>query len=443
MFPRSPGFVPVALAAPSPRPPRSSPARVERVRPRSPPARRVYHTRHARRLRGANEPWRWTNAARSTSSPSARSRPPTASARSGPTRTGRGPAGPRRRSSARAARRRRSWRSARGLRSVARASASRRCLAPCGRCAGGRGWARVIVAAAFVAGVAIDRIGDAQRINVLAPPVLALLVWNLAVYGLLAIGFVVHYGDAVAAGPLRRAVAAIRRRAAEAPRPTPGRRARRGDRAVRRRLGPRFRAAPRRPRDAHPPPGRRGAGRGTARRSLPARHRVRVSGELGKHVPRRRERAPAARDRVRAGRGAHRRSGPLRRRRRGDPRTGRRERRALAAPDGGDGRRDRDRPAPAARAVRVAGRAVSINASRARARRALLPATAAGLQRRAGPRAHRPLQLRAAAGGDRGDRATRRARVRRRRRDHHRRARELRRRGRARGGGTAGQPPAP
>ena len=32
-----------------------------------------------------------------------------------------------------------------------------------------------IVAAAFVAGVAIDRIGDAQRINVLAPPVLALL----------------------------------------------------------------------------------------------------------------------------------------------------------------------------------------------------------------------------------------------------------------------------
>jgi len=64
-----------------------------------------------------------------------------------------------------------------------------------------------IVVAAFIAGVAIDRIGDAQRINVLAPPVLALLAWNLTVYGLLAVGFVVHYGDAVAAGPLRRAVA--------------------------------------------------------------------------------------------------------------------------------------------------------------------------------------------------------------------------------------------
>jgi hypothetical protein len=67
----------------------------------------------------------------------------------------------------------------------------------------------VVVAAAFVAGVTIDRIGDAQRINVLAPPVLAVLAWNLAVYALLAVGFVVHYGDAVAAGPLRRAVAAF------------------------------------------------------------------------------------------------------------------------------------------------------------------------------------------------------------------------------------------
>ena len=49
-----------------------------------------------------------------------------------------------------------------------------------------RGWVgAVIVIAAFIAGVAIDLIGSAQRVNVLAPPVLALLAWNLAVYALL------------------------------------------------------------------------------------------------------------------------------------------------------------------------------------------------------------------------------------------------------------------
>ena len=67
----------------------------------------------------------------------------------------------------------------------------------------------LIVLAAFVAGVAIDRIGGAQRINVLAPPVLAVLVWNLAVYGLLLVGFVVRYGDVQPSGLLRRAVAAV------------------------------------------------------------------------------------------------------------------------------------------------------------------------------------------------------------------------------------------
>ncbi len=67
----------------------------------------------------------------------------------------------------------------------------------------------LIVLAAFVAGVAIDRIGGAQRINVLAPPVLAVLVWNVVVYGLLLVGFVVRYGDAQPSGLLRRAVAAV------------------------------------------------------------------------------------------------------------------------------------------------------------------------------------------------------------------------------------------
>ncbi|MBE0621811.1 MAG: DUF2868 domain-containing protein [Burkholderiales bacterium] len=42
------------------------------------------------------------------------------------------------------------------------------------------GWAFALLA--FVAGVATDAIGPAQRINVLAPPLLALLAWNLLVY---------------------------------------------------------------------------------------------------------------------------------------------------------------------------------------------------------------------------------------------------------------------
>jgi hypothetical protein len=71
-----------------------------------------------------------------------------------------------------------------------------------------RPWVGVlIVVLAFVLGVAVDRIGGAQRVNVLAPPVLVLLAWNLAVYLALAAGFVVRYGEASAMGPLRRAVA--------------------------------------------------------------------------------------------------------------------------------------------------------------------------------------------------------------------------------------------
>jgi hypothetical protein len=66
------------------------------------------------------------------------------------------------------------------------------------------GWA--IIAAAFVVGAAADRIGGAQRINLLAPPVFALLVWNLAVYAVLCGGFVGRYGDAGPPGPLRRLV---------------------------------------------------------------------------------------------------------------------------------------------------------------------------------------------------------------------------------------------
>lgn len=63
-------------------------------------------------------------------------------------------------------------------------------------------WA--IVVSAFTLGVAVDRIGGDQRINLLAPPVFALLVWNLGVYVVLAGGFVIRYGDTSNPGPVRR-----------------------------------------------------------------------------------------------------------------------------------------------------------------------------------------------------------------------------------------------
>ena len=48
-------------------------------------------------------------------------------------------------------------------------------------------WVGVIVLIAFVIGVAADSIGSGQRINLLAPPVWALVAWNLAVYALLLV----------------------------------------------------------------------------------------------------------------------------------------------------------------------------------------------------------------------------------------------------------------
>ena len=53
---------------------------------------------------------------------------------------------------------------------------------------GWRPWvAWLIVVGAFLLGLLADRVGDAQRINVLAPPVLLLLLWNLAVYLVIAV----------------------------------------------------------------------------------------------------------------------------------------------------------------------------------------------------------------------------------------------------------------
>ncbi|HEV2686682.1 MAG TPA: DUF2868 domain-containing protein, partial [Actinomycetota bacterium] len=51
-----------------------------------------------------------------------------------------------------------------------------------------RRWlAPVVALVALVVGVAGVDVGPAHRINLLAPPVLALLVWNLAVYVALAV----------------------------------------------------------------------------------------------------------------------------------------------------------------------------------------------------------------------------------------------------------------
>ncbi len=52
------------------------------------------------------------------------------------------------------------------------------------------GWA--IVGLAFVAGVVGDAIGPSHRINLLAPPLIALIAWNLAVYAGLVIGRVLR-----------------------------------------------------------------------------------------------------------------------------------------------------------------------------------------------------------------------------------------------------------
>ena len=66
-----------------------------------------------------------------------------------------------------------------------------------------------IIGLAFVAGVAIDRVADGREINLLAPPVLGVLAWNLAVYALLLASPLLRLLGAhdFSRGPLRRAIA--------------------------------------------------------------------------------------------------------------------------------------------------------------------------------------------------------------------------------------------
>ena len=70
-----------------------------------------------------------------------------------------------------------------------------------------RPWVGVVVVTfAFALGFVLDQVDHAQRINILAPPVLGLLVWNLVVYAAIVVGYVVRYGDAAEPGPLRSAL---------------------------------------------------------------------------------------------------------------------------------------------------------------------------------------------------------------------------------------------
>lgn len=61
-----------------------------------------------------------------------------------------------------------------------------------------------VVCAAFVLGAAFDQLANSHQINILAPPVIGLLAWNLGVYALLVIRPLAHFGRPVASGPLRR-----------------------------------------------------------------------------------------------------------------------------------------------------------------------------------------------------------------------------------------------
>ncbi|MCX7890980.1 MAG: DUF2868 domain-containing protein [Burkholderiales bacterium] len=72
---------------------------------------------------------------------------------------------------------------------------------------------QLVVLAAFAIGVGVDRIGPAQRVNVLAFPLLALIAWNLGVYALIAVRGVAGLVSAQARGlgPIARTVARLAR----------------------------------------------------------------------------------------------------------------------------------------------------------------------------------------------------------------------------------------
>ena len=62
-------------------------------------------------------------------------------------------------------------------------------------------WLLPLLGLALLAGLAVDALGPAQRINLLAPPRLALLLWNLLVYAALLVAALRGFRHARAAGP--------------------------------------------------------------------------------------------------------------------------------------------------------------------------------------------------------------------------------------------------
>ena len=300
------------------------------------------------------------------------------------------------------------------------------------------GW--TLVAGAFVLGIAFDRVGGAQRVNLLAPPVFALLAWNVAVYAALAAAAVLRLGGDRGPGPLRALVARLGGRAggSRASPPPAAKRVRRRHRRV--------------PRRAALPPGRASRHRST-RRAAPrilhlaaaalalgviaglytARARLRVPRHLGEHVPRRRCRprrcSPSPSRRARGSPGLPSPTSP--------PVA------AMRAPGSENAARWLHLMAGSVVAIVVLPRLVlaalaglverrRATAAAGAARRALLPAPAARLPRRAGAPRRRAVQLRAAA--RRHDRAggDRRPRVRRQRGAGRRGAARVWRRGRVR-----------
>lgn len=71
------------------------------------------------------------------------------------------------------------------------------------------GWAVPLLA--LIAGFAVDAIGAGRQVNLLAPPLLALLAWNLIVYAVMALRFVAGLfgGRGRSLGPVRQALARI------------------------------------------------------------------------------------------------------------------------------------------------------------------------------------------------------------------------------------------
>src|SRR5689334_14238918 len=72
-----------------------------------------------------------------------------------------------------------------------------------------RPWVGVlVVVAAFVIGAISDAVGE-RRINILYSPVVPLVLWNVALYVVIAVHFVVSYGEQRGPGPIARALASL------------------------------------------------------------------------------------------------------------------------------------------------------------------------------------------------------------------------------------------